>query len=332
MAFCKYCGEEIFDNIPHECTQEPPKSAIPTNLNKLNLGKINLPAIKSFLIKLVQKIGVANTELDYFEKGKKIVPESIELDEGEVPIKQYDVAVLQSKIKLARAAGRLQLTNKRILFRANGFSPAGKTTFQQEFALDKIDGVEIRKDYRYRLCDGLFAFFLSLLIMSKVEAITVKLFAADFWMPFLALMGFASCVPFFLSKGKWLQKLLILSVGFGLCGAQDYSHIFTRLLHLTMYASGHEMICTPIMSILYFVSLFLYALKPNLMIEFKTGGGNAVQIRHKDPIFSVKKEEYSGFAEVLPGKDADLAIKEIGTIIDDIKTLGDLGVEKWREK
>ena len=64
MAFCKYCGEELFENIPHACTKEPPKSAIPTNLNKLNLGKINLPAIKSFLVKLVQKIGVANTEQD----------------------------------------------------------------------------------------------------------------------------------------------------------------------------------------------------------------------------------------------------------------------------
>ena len=41
-------------------------------------------------------------------------------------------------------------------------------------------------------------------------------------------------------------------------------------------------------------------------------------------------DEYSGFAEVLPDKDADLAIKELGTIINDIKTLGDFGVEKWK--
>ena len=42
-------------------------------------------------------------------------------------------------------------------------------------------------------------------------------------------------------------------------------------------------------------------------------------------------DEYSGFSEVLPGKDADLAIKEIGAIINDIKTLGDFAVEKWQQ-
>ena len=42
-------------------------------------------------------------------------------------------------------------------------------------------------------------------------------------------------------------------------------------------------------------------------------------------------EEYSGFAEVIPWEDADLAIKEIGAIINDVKTLGDMGVEKWKD-
>lgn len=330
MAFCKFCGKELFDNIPHECSKKTTTVSIPVTPNKIIQKNINLASVKDFLYSLSEQIGVTSFDVDYFEKGKQIVPESIELDEGEIPIKQYNIATLQTKLKLTRAEGRLQLTNKRVLFRANGFSPAGKTTYQQEFALDKIDGVEIRRDYRYRFCDGLFAFFLSLFIMQEVESFTDALFSTEFWMPLMALLGFASCVPFFLTKGKWLQKLLILSVGFGFCGAQDYAHMFTRLLHMTLHQSGAQLICIPIMSILYFISLFLYAFKPNLLIEFKTGSGNAVQIRHKDPIFSMRREVYSGFAEVLPGKDVELAIKEVGTIVDDIKTLGDLGVEKWR--
>ena len=39
-------------------------------------------------------------------------------------------------------------------------------------------------------------------------------------------------------------------------------------------------------------------------------------------------KENSCFVEIQPGKDADLVIKELVGIINDVKTLGDFGVEK----
>lgn len=44
-----------------------------------------------------------------------------------------------------------------------------------------------------------------------------------------------------------------------------------------------------------------------------------------------KEDKYSGFAEILPWTDTDIAIKEVGTIIDDIKTMGDAAIEKWKQ-
>jgi hypothetical protein len=48
-------------------------------------------------------------------------------------------------------------------------------------------------------------------------------------------------------------------------------------------------------------------------------------------LFLAKEDKYSGFAEILPWTDTDIAIKEVGTIIDDIKTMGDAAIEKWKQ-
>jgi len=335
MAFCRFCGEEIFENIPHECqprSQKPVKPVVPTNLNV----NIDLTWAKDAAMKLIQHLGLRDSGLDYFETGKQIVPDSVELEDGEIPVKQYDhLVTLQSKLKMTRAHGRLQITNKRILFRANGFSPAGKTTCQQIFDLDKLDGIEIRKDFRLRLCDTLFAFFLSMYVMALVNDITNALFSAAALAPVMLMLALLSCVPFFLWKGRWLQKLLILSVGFAFAGTGAYDTPFSWFLEVDFNKLGHgkvSSLCT-ILNILYIAALFLYSFKPNMYINFKaSGGGSAIEIRRDFSLRMRNKEEYSGFAEVQPGKDADQAIREINTIINDIKTLGDLGIDKWREK
>ena len=82
----------------------------------------------------------------------QIVPDNLTLNEGrEVPIRQYDVAELRSRLKLERAEGRLQVTNKRLLFRATGRSVRGKTTLQHEFALDDMKGFEIPQELSVQL-------------------------------------------------------------------------------------------------------------------------------------------------------------------------------------
>ncbi len=53
----------------------------------------------------------------------------------------------------AGGRGRLQVTNKRLLFRATGRSVRGKTTLQHEFALDDMKGFEIHKNYRFSILD-----------------------------------------------------------------------------------------------------------------------------------------------------------------------------------
>lgn len=46
--------------------------------------------------------------------------------------------------------------------------------------------------------------------------------------------------------------------------------------------------------------------------------------------FVAKDDQNSGYQEILPWKDTDIAIRELGTMIDDIKTMGDAAIEKWK--
>jgi len=40
-------------------------------------------------------------------------------------------------------------------------------------------------------------------------------------------------------------------------------------------------------------------------------------------------DDYSGFAEILPWEDTELAINELGTMIADLQQQGNYAVEKW---
>ncbi len=289
--------------------------------------------IRTAIKKAFTRMGVGenpNKDLDYYERGKQVAPDCIELDDGEITIKQYDLAILRSRLKFTKAEGRMQITNKRLLFRATGFSPAGKTVYQHEFALDKIDGLEIRKDYRFR---GIY--LLLAWLMTGIQAMVVAMSAATATGDgsivggiFALVFGIALCVPFFVIYKRYFLKLCCAFIGSCILSC---STVALKAGEFDGFA-GFLTVINFVVIVIELISLFLLCLQPNLVIEVKTGGTPTIRIRHKYTSFFVWKkiEEYSGFAEVAPWKDADLAIKEIGAIIDDVKTLGDLGVEKWK--
>ena len=317
--YCTQCGAKLEPEKKHKC----PKSR-------------DWVKIKSTLMRLANSL--TNDEnvgqnIDYYEHGKAIIPDSIEAENGEVTVKQYDLATLRTRHKLTHAEGRMQITNKRIIFRSAGRSPAGKTVYQSEFAMDKIDGVEIRKDYRFLFWDFFKNLLLSSIFWSVGNSVGLGFFDTDSILLaiFTFLLALASAVPFFTLRQKHLIKLFVLSIGQGAIGAVAFG---AKEQGDDIVAALAGIILT-ILCILYLVTLFLSFFKPNLVVEVKTSSGSpGLQIKHRYSSFFIwkKMEENSGFSEILPAKDADLAIKEIGAIISDIKTLGDFGVDKWRTK
>ena len=313
--YCRHCGVKLDPNQEHVCAK-------PGFFKR----------IKDFFLRAIRYDDSEDVEVDYYEKGKAIVPDLIEPDECEVAIKQYDLAVLRTRHKLTRAEGKMQITNKRLVFRAAGRSPVGKTVYQSEFAIDKIDGVEIRRDYRFLFWDFLVAILLSGWCFPIGLWMGFGLTSADNWfLGLLAVMlSIATAVPFFLLRKRYLLKLLAVSIGHGTMLAmlihaidKDKSGLVTFSALVLVFLVG-----------LYCISMFMSFFKPNLVVEVKTSGGApGMQIKHRFASFFVwkKVEENSGFSEILPGKDADLATKEIGAIINDLKTIGDLSVDKWKD-
>ena len=312
--FCKHCGAKLVPEEKHICP-------------KLNWWK----KVKNYFLSLLNYNDNDDRGIDFYERGQEIIPNAVTADNGEITVKQYDLAVLRTRHKLTRAEGRMQITNKRLLFRATGRSPAGKTTYQSEFAMDKIDGVEIRKDYRFLFWDFFINSWLASLTWS-IGFLIGGLFVQNdrlFLEVLCLLLGLSTSVPFFVLKNKFRTKLLILSTGVGLVvPVLTLSAAFGRSAMIAF-----SVLIALILFIAYSISMFMSFFKPNLVVEIKTSGGTpGMHIKHRYASYFIwnKMEENSGFSEILPSKDAELATQEIGAIINDIKTLGDFGVEKWK--
>ena len=131
----------------------------------------------------------------FSEKDKLIVPDCIKSDQDEVPVKQYDIARLQTLIKGAFAEGRLQVTNKRVLFRSSGRSIAGPTSMQHEFSIEEIAGIEIRKESRFNFFTTLILILMSLIIHAFGHSIFSHIYNSKFLgTVFMILLAAASAL------------------------------------------------------------------------------------------------------------------------------------------
>jgi hypothetical protein len=117
---------------------------------------------ESTTTRMKNRMGIGSPEknaTDTYERGMKIVPDCISATENEIPIKQYNIAVLRNLLRFERAEGKLQVTNKRVIFRAPGTSLRGRTTIQQEYAIDEVAGIEARNNYKFNFLYLIFVVF-----------------------------------------------------------------------------------------------------------------------------------------------------------------------------
>lgn len=251
--------------------------------------------------------------MTFKEKGKKIVPDCIEPDLDEIHIKQYDIARLQTLIKGARAEGRLQVTNKRLVFRSTGFSIVGPTSLQHEFSIEEIAGIEIRKEARLNA----FSTILLVLLLSVVYSIFHPIFLAVYNNVFIGtvfstLLAAAAVFLFFLFHKQHFLRYAIMCV-------------ILSALPIGPMMGGHkiQVWSVAVSALVFFISMLYIVFAPNLVVRILTKGGNSsVDIRKKDSIFSFQHNEYTGFSQVMPGPDTDLAIKELGALIREVQQTG----------
>lgn len=320
--FCAKCGKPLGDNEICSCS----KSAAAKNAS----SQISMDSAKGLVENLKNRMGIGDPELnkgDAFENNKQIVPDCVKANESEIPVKQYKLATLRNRIlgiPYTKAIGRLQVTNKRVIFRAPGRCPVGRTTLQHEFSIDEIAGIEARREYVFNF----WSLFFGLFVWALGGFLSVFLVEAVSSVPFLGvvfalLLGVAGCVPFFMLKKLWLVKLLCLGAS---------------VLSLISIGNGFTIFLGIFPLVFSLIVFLLYAIKPNLIMVIKTKGATeAIDIRRKKTGFLFfgnknEKEDHTGFTEIIPEEDAELSIREIGALINDIQKLGDFGITKWQSR
>lgn len=165
MAFCTRCGNPIEEGAVCSCSES-------------TKPQLDAEKAKGFFESLKNRMGIGDPErnaTDTYERDLPIVPDCIKPNENEIPVKQYNIAVLRNLLKFERSEGRLQVTNKRVIFRAVGRSIGGRTTLQQEFAIDELSGIEAKRNYRFGFINLLFGVIIVSLLFSISAGIFVSI-------------------------------------------------------------------------------------------------------------------------------------------------------------
>lgn len=316
--FCTQCGRPLADGEICEC-QKKTNQHTENQQAKNEKREDTVTLSTEDWIPFRKLIGIGESDNNdvagCFERGKKIVPELIVPCEQEIPVKQYHICNTRSRLRGLWQEGKIQVTNKRILFRLSGRSWIGKAMSHTEFTIDEVAGVSLSNGVRF----GLWDFIVGLLISMAAFALGGALGAIPAL--FAYILGIALAVPFFVIKKKYFIKALCLAVGAGMiftsAERQIYEHEF--LLKMGLFFSV-------IILLLYIAALFLFALKPSLSISVMT------KCASDEPIYIWSRQTMVSIMEILPGEDADIAIEELGSMIMDIQKFGDFGIEKWKEE
>lgn len=362
MRFCTRCGQELTEGVEHICpnvnaykTPEPQQTAnksIKVNNEEDTIGiSIDKEAVKEKYDSFMSQVKEKNAEmkkqnLDSFERNKLIVPDVIDANDGEIPIKQYEVAKLRSRIILSKAEGRLQITNKRLIFRAAGHSVMGKVTLHEEFKIDEIAGIEFRNRPSFNFFNMILALLLTgifgglgFLTSERSDGDTGVFFCILGAFMFLGWIAAAVYFRIINSTNRFYSlRLALISFSGGLL--LRYVRNFALYSFFYGRSSGTDAykVIFIALAVLALINVFLIAFVPDLAIKIKTKGGlPGIEIAKEEPVallsflFGKSHDENSGFLEILPWKDTNSAIKELGTIVDDIQTLGDAAIKKWKQ-
>lgn len=323
--YCTKCGRKLRTGEKCSCEGE----SVFSSLRKKGKG---------WLVSFLQKTGIGTSSDNaetVFETGQKIVPDLIHANDGEEAIKQYETATLRSRVRGQYAKGRLQVTNKRVLFRAAGFSVKGPISQQYEFAISEIAGIEIKKKNRISLMN-IFLCFGFYLVCVLIGSGLFSDFAEKqpVWGTVVAALVAALCaVPFFVLHKKFWLKHLCINLGLGALSGVALADVGMAAIALGVPQFEISFALGILYSLLWWISFMLTITVPDLVLVINTKGASpSIEIRRKQfPTPFRPMVEYTDFGEVIPGSDVERMAAELGALIDDIQTLGDMAIEKWQD-
>jgi len=317
MSFCTQCGTQLLEGRACECTEV--KQFCTECGVKISDGSCTCAARP-----------VSEPEYDY---------ENTVADE--VTVRQYNIAELRNRIRATCAIGHIQVTNKRVIFKAEGRKYSRRVAVHREFALSEIVGVNGVNGYRFsvpHLMTGLMTVAVAavlIMIMSFMGgwAIT-NLFVSrppvfefvrysfeqfmesrvadvsQLGLIFGLIAGFGGMALYFVLRRKFWLKQILLGVSLG----------GFVVVGLTGNAFAYALLGMSVLANIY--GLAGFAILPDLIVCFYGKGGACIDIvRARSGLAGVFKG--TGYAEAAPTNETEAAINELGTVIADMQSLKD---------
>jgi len=334
--------------IPQERPTERPRTE-----------KHNTYVEKPTITEKVKKLGIDATQPPDTDDGEiSIVPNKISAMSGEMPIRQYHVANLRNLLRFTLAAGYIEVTNKRVIFRAEKQNKARNATIHREFDIKHVAGIEGVSSYRFSLpaaAIGLvtivaFAALMAWLVLSFTHGFARDLLSLDtathMSMPALWLIipraiegltqgrqpdvnsismivglvaGFGGIALFFVLRGKFWFKQMLLGISLGGFG----------VVALTYNTFAFVLLAVSV--VMTIVGLVIFSWMPDLTINVRSMEGQEICLIRRRSLSLLAGAPTARYAESAPREDTEAALSEIGAVIGDIRVLGRAGVDRWLE-
>ncbi|MHB8806572.1 MAG: hypothetical protein ACYC59_03220 [Anaerolineaceae bacterium] len=275
--------------------------------------------------------------------------------EGEQSVRSYFCTYYRSKLVGLTSDGYLAITNKRVIFQALGTSRAGDSKLQSEVPIADVSGISSYTGASFSFGDFLGNLFLSLLfggivagILAGIAALgftnqmnqyyqnsdsTTTNFIIDIVLGWIIALGTLFAM-FAVNKRKIWHVVLsgCSSAAFGYLGARSMvNSSFSYFMNGSSSSSASWLLFIPAaaLGIYLLIRSIINGWKPtfSLAVGSKGGGYTPISIAGAGGFLNVSAAKA---LSARPAEDADAMLKEIGAVILDIQTLGDLGITKWK--
>lgn len=272
--------------------------------------------------------------------------------DGEGLVRAYHCTSLNSWLLNLKAEGYLSITNKRVIFYAHGTSFTGQSVMHSEIPIEDVSGINTYKGSYFSITHLLLAFFASILLGGLIGGIVgaiVTYFVSQFrrtpefnpaiFTPIiLGVLGIAIIYSGRSYPKDNVRRAVFIATGAslmaGLGGLGLIAGIVSSLLGANQALEAISFIVSLLAlfaGIYTLYTIYQYAKRETMSLTIGSKGGSNTPIAITGvSVLGIFNTAALRALNAEPALEAEKMIKELGAVINDIQSLGNLGAEKWK--
>lgn len=271
------------------------------------------------------------------EKVNDLLESHISAAKEERTVKTYFCSYYHSRLLGLQAKGHLGVTNKRVIFHASGQSTIGNSVIQSEVPIADVSGISSYKgtyfSFGHLLVALIVSSFISLIAASLVNLIGIntdyQVYQGIGW-----LVGIVALISSFAIKSDQIWRSVLAATSSLVVYSIGVSRVLQNPLSLILGQTsglGWELVIAGLINLYALLCIFWYARRPafSLMIGSKGGSSTPIAISGASRL-GILDTSAGRALTAEPAEETEEMLKELGAVILDIQTLGDLGIKKWQ--